>query len=180
MSQLQVLSLGAIVMLEDFLNKTAENKEKKLSKTNTKAFNAVKQRLKKNNREWEEQIRKFRESGCIPGEDLFDEEQRDGERADEEQESDESWDESGAEPLEESEEEAAPTSGGKFVVFRLLEKKLSTCGIGSQWLLKTSRSSKNAQSLSQKERKKSKTHNLQQSAQRYTLLLTNIGIYSNC
>jgi len=137
--------ISAIVLLEDFLNKTAENKDKKLSKTNTKAFNAVKQRLKKNNREWEEQIRKFRESGAVPGEDLFDEAEGESSGVDEEQKGEtdeESWDDSGVESSEDLEEKP-PTSGG------------------SQWLLKTGRKSSQA-AVSQKEKKKSKSQAVQQ------------------
>ncbi|GJQ12582.1 hypothetical protein GpartN1_g4373.t1 [Galdieria partita] len=144
--------ISAIVLLEDFLNKTAENKDKKLSKTNTKAFNAVKQRLKKNNREWEEHIRKFRESGAIPGEDLYEEDEDDGAEVDDEEqesEADESWDDSEVESLEEAEQERAPTSGG------------------SQWLLKTGRTSKSSQAISHKEKKKSKSQSLPQSGQSF-------------
>ncbi|GJD06292.1 Eukaryotic translation initiation factor 3 subunit C [Galdieria sulphuraria] len=151
--------ISAIVLLEDFLNKTAENKDKKLSKTNTKAFNAVKQRLKKNNREWEEYIRKFRESGAIPGEDLHDEDEGTGEGVDEEQEeseANESWDDSEAESLGDSEQAKPATSGG------------------SQWLLKTSGASKGSQATSHKERKKSKSQILQQSGQSFKETFDNI------
>lgn len=152
-------------MLEDFLNKTAENKDKKLSKTNTKAFNAVKQRLKKNNREWEEQIRKFRESGAVPGEDLFDEAEGESSGVDEEQKGEtdeESWDDSGVESSEDLEEKP-PTSGGKPTLLFLVGTVVGSKGLflGSQWLLKTGRKSSQA-AVSQKEKKKSKSQAVQQ------------------
>lgn len=53
-----------LVELEDFLNATMENKDvkKKMSPTNAKALNTMRQRLKKHNVSFVDQMAKFRES----------------------------------------------------------------------------------------------------------------------
>lgn len=61
-TQIPKIYIKTIAELEDFLNDTVKDKAavKKMNAANARALNAIKQRIKKNNREYESQIALFR------------------------------------------------------------------------------------------------------------------------
>ena len=76
-----------MVELEDFLVSTLSNKEvkKKMSTTNAKALNSMRQRLKKNNTPYAEQLMKFREN---PEQESEEEEEEESSSSDSDEEGD--------------------------------------------------------------------------------------------